>query len=192
MQIPIIRWPKPVVQRSLKISHFLHFLLCRRCGPLRPPFASVFGNSLLQFLFPTPFCNLNLQFLLQLLSAIPLQLPLCDETRIQGKRTIRGNDTRGQCKGTVLGPQLKGTILGLQAKETTLRSKPTENRRNQIQDRIQGDNIKTTIQGDNTRTAIQGDNPRGQYKGQYKVPSQGENRRTQTKGTIRGPKPRGQ
>ena len=135
MQIPITRWPKPVVQRSLKISYFLHFLLCRRCGPLPRPFASVFGNSFLQFLFPLPFCNLNLQFLLQLLSAIPLQLPFCDRTRIQGKRTIRGN---------------------------------------------------------HTRTAIQGDNPRGQYKGQYKVPSQGENRRTQTKGTVRGPKPRGQ
>ena len=52
-----------------QINSFLHFLLCRRHGPLGRPFATVFGNSFLQFLFPTLFCNLNLQFPLPLLSA---------------------------------------------------------------------------------------------------------------------------
>ena len=53
------------------MNYFLHCLL-RRHEPLRCPFASAFGNFFLRFLFPSSFCSLDLQCLLQLLSAIPL------------------------------------------------------------------------------------------------------------------------
>ena len=73
-QIPITRWPKTVQQRSFKISYFLHFLLRRRCLPLRLPLATAFGNSLLQFLSPTPFSS----SFSQPKFAIPFTTPVCD------------------------------------------------------------------------------------------------------------------
>ena len=70
--MPITRWPKTVQQRSFEIS-FLHFLLCHRCrGSRRRPFATAFGNSFLQFVFPTFFNFLQPKF------TLPFATPVCD------------------------------------------------------------------------------------------------------------------
>ena len=63
------------------MSHFLHFLLGRRHGRPGRPFATAFGNSSLQFLFPTPFSNsffcFSLSFVLSFSLSLSLSLSLC-------------------------------------------------------------------------------------------------------------------